>query len=338
MAQSGIFDQFNDTMMSPLFLGGAALMTGEGMGGAVQGMQAGNQFAMQRQKQAEQQQRRQAFDQMMQGGQFGGVPPEMMKFAQAAGPDAGIDMLAKAYQTQQGYGQQERMARLQHDLAMKQQANDPLRALQIQALQQKADPSAEFNARRSQAAQLGLQEGTPQFQAFVGTGKFLREDQQPLTATDKKAILEADETVMSTKNAIGSLERALELSGKAYDGATANERAWVTSQFGDEAGMATRELKQTVTEGALQQLKAIFGGMPTEGERKVLLEVQGSAELPQKVRENIYRRAIQLAQNRLKFNEQRANEMRGGTYYKPQGNQPQTQPGANPLKQKYGLE
>lgn len=121
MSQSGIFDQFSDAMMSPLFLGGASLLSGGGMGGAIQGMQAGNQFAAQRHKQDEQMQRRQAFDQMMQGGQFGGVPPEMMKFAQAAGPDAGIDMLAKAYQTQQGYGQQERMARLNHDLALKRQ-------------------------------------------------------------------------------------------------------------------------------------------------------------------------------------------------------------------------
>jgi hypothetical protein len=219
------------------------------------------------------------------------------------------------------------------------------------------DPNKDYRIRSEQAEANGLQRGSPEWKSFVLTGRMPsasamedtpesrainaqkfgldpnsdagrsyiltgrlpREDQQMLTATDKKAILEADETVNSTMGAITSLQRAKELSKKAYDGATANERAWVTSQFGSDAGNATRELKQTVTEGALQQLKAIFGGMPTEGERKVLLEVQGSAELPQKVRENIYDRAIGLAQRRLEFNRQRAQELRGGTFYKPQG-------------------
>lgn len=220
------------------------------------------------------------------------------------------------------------------------------------------DPNKEYRVRAAQAEQQGMQKGTPEWKAFVLTGalpssnankvdtpderaaaaqqygmdpnsdayrqyvltgRMPREDQQMLTATDKKAILEADEMVLSTQGAITSLNRAKELSKKAYDGATANERAWVASQFGAEGANATRELNQTVTEGALQQLKAIFGGMPTEGERKVLLEVQGSAELPQAVRERIYDRAIGLANNRLKFNQQRAAELRGGTFYKPEG-------------------
>jgi hypothetical protein len=180
--------------------------------------------------------------------------------------------------------------------------------------------------RATLARSLGIEEGSDAFNAYVMTGKLPREDQQRLTVTDKKAILEADEAVNSTEGAIVSLQRAKELSKTAYDGATANERAWVTSQFGSQAGEDTRELLQTVTEGALQQLKAIFGGMPTEGERKVLLEVQGSAELPQAVREKIYDRAIGLANKRLAFNKARAEELRGGTYYKPNSTQPSTSP------------
>lgn len=179
--------------------------------------------------------------------------------------------------------------------------------------------------RAALAQQYGLDPNSDAGRAFILTGKLPREDQQMLTATDKKAILEADEIVMNTQAAIENLNRALQLSSKAYDGATANERAWITSQFGSEAGNATRELNQAITETALQQLKAIFGGAPTEGERKILLEIQGSAELPQAVRDNIIRKAITLAQRRLEFNMQRANQLRGGTFYKPQaegGQQP----------------
>jgi hypothetical protein len=230
-------------------------------------------------------------------------------------------------------------------------------SMKLDAKQAADDPNKDYRVRAEQAEANGLQRGSTEWKSFVLTGKMPsaasmddtpesralsaqkfgldpnsdagrsyiltgrlpREDQQMLTATDKKAILEADESVLQTQGAITSLKRAKELSKKAYDGATANERAWVTSQFGSEAGEATRELKQTVTEGALQQLKAIFGGMPTEGERKVLLEVQGSAELPQAVRERIYDRAIGLAENRMNFNRQRAGELRGGTFYKPEG-------------------
>lgn len=119
--QRGIFDAFGDAVMSPLFLGGAALLGGEGIGGAINGFQAGGNFAAQKQKQVEQQRQRQAFDELAKSGTFGGVPREIMSLAQAAGPDAGIDLLAKSYQAQQGYGQQERMARLNHELSLKRQ-------------------------------------------------------------------------------------------------------------------------------------------------------------------------------------------------------------------------
>lgn len=169
--------------------------------------------------------------------------------------------------------------------------------------------------RAALAKSLNLKEGSDAYNSYVMTGKLPREDQQRLTVTDKKAILDADEAVSSTEGAIASLNRAMELSKTAYDGLLAGERGWLASQFGSGTGNDTRELNQVVTEGALQQLKAIFGGMPTEGERKILLEIQGSAEMPQEVRDRIYQRAMALAQRRLKFNRDRASELRAGTFY-----------------------
>ena len=146
-----------------------------------------------------------------------------------------------------------------------------------------------------------------------------REDQAPLTATDKKAILEADEGVMTAKSAIDALSKAKELSPKALGFKGADEVASLGALFGHQASIDTAELDNTITSNALTQLKSIFGGNPTEGERKIMLDIQGSSSLPDAVRQKIYDRAIGLAQNRLKFNEQRAAEMRGGQFYKPQG-------------------
>ena len=63
-----------------------------------------------------------------------------------------------------------------------------------------------------------------------------------------------------------------------------------------------------------------------------MLDIQGSSSLPDTVRQKIYDRAIGLAQNRLKFNEQRAAEMRGGQFYKPQGGMTRA-----PLQQSQGI-
>jgi hypothetical protein len=177
-----------------------------------------------------------------------------------------------------------------------------------------------IQTREVEARRLGLTPDHPAYQSFVLTGKMPREDAQPLTATDKKAILEADDQVEAAKNSIANLDEALRLSPKAYDGKTASFRGGITSSFGSEAGEATESLNNVVTTNALNSMKAVFGSNPTEGERQILLEVQGSADKPQKVREDIYARAKVFMANRLKFNQQRADSLRGGSFYKPPGN------------------
>jgi len=197
----------------------------------------------------------------------------------------------------------------------------------------------QFQEREKAAAQYGLAPGTPAYQAFVLTGKMPREDQQPLTATDKKAILEADEMVLSSEGVIKNLEDAKALSKQAYTGPTAATRGYITSFAGSEGGRATEELRTLITQNALQQLKATFGAAPTEGERKILLEIQGAVDKEPKVREAIFDRASQLAEKRLAFYRKRAEEMRGGGYFKAPA--PAAAPGSAPatdLKSKYGLE
>jgi ketosteroid isomerase-like protein len=82
---------------------------------------------------------------------------------------------------------------------------------------------------------------------------------------------------------------------------------------------ATVDLDNLITGSALPQLKAIFGGMPTEGERKVLLELQGSSSKTPAQRQAIFERAIQAANNRIKFNTQKAQQLRSGQYFAGDG-------------------
>lgn len=198
----------------------------------------------------------------------------------------------------------------------------------------KKDPYAE---RQAAAQQLGLGPDDPAYQAFVLTGKMPREDQAPLTATDKNAILAADEAVMANQNAIDMLESVTKgtpgetLNDRAGSGLLAGTQSWMarndpTGLFDDQQGEATTELNNVVLGQALASLKATFGAAPTEGERKILVDLQASIDKTPTERKLIMDRAVDLAKKRLAFNRQRAEELRGGTYYKPGTGLPSNQP------------
>ncbi|MCJ2093129.1 transglycosylase SLT domain-containing protein [Methylobacterium sp. J-072] len=175
---------------------------------------------------------------------------------------------------------------------------------------------AQMDARREAAPGLGLVEGTPSYRSFVGAGKIGAD--RDMSAGDKKTIDTADNAVLSAQASIGMLEQAKELSAKAYAGPLASERGKAMSLIpGNEAGQATLELDNLVTTNALTNLKSIFGGNPTEGERKILLDVAGSSNLPHALRVKIYQRAIDAAQLRQQQNEAKAAQIREGTYYRP---------------------
>ncbi|MDU0343154.1 hypothetical protein [Bosea rubneri] len=193
----------------------------------------------------------------------------------------------------------------------------------------KTSPAEETEGRKAAAAAAGLKPGDAGYQGFILTGKMPREDMGPLTATDKKAILEADEGVLAAETAIKALTDAKALSPRAHSGAIPGARAWIGNNLPDgvvpdsfaspQSAEATSELENVVTSQALAQLKSIFGAAPTEGERKILMEIQGSIGQPDNVRQKIYDRGIAMAEKRLAFNRQRAQELRGGSYYRNPG-------------------
>ncbi|MCJ2052619.1 hypothetical protein [Methylobacterium sp. J-070] len=175
--------------------------------------------------------------------------------------------------------------------------------------------TAQIEARRQAAGSLGLQEGSPSWRSFVATGKVGAD--RDMSAGDKKAIDAADNGVISAQSSISLLEQAKKLSAEAYGGPGAKVRGDFMSAIGGERGQATQELDNLVTTNALTNLKSIFGGNPTEGERKILLDVAGSSNLPHALRVKVYDRAIQAAQLRMQQNLDRGSQIREGTYYRP---------------------
>ena len=208
---------------------------------------------------------------------------------------------------------------------------DPLdqeyKRAQIDALRNKSSDVSTPTGRAAAAAQFGLDPNSDAGRSYILTGKMPREDQQALTATDKKAILEADDMIGTNRAVLQALDEAAKLNPKANQGWFAGTRAAIGNNLPDlavpdfisspESSEATTNLDNAVVGQALTQLKAVFGGNPTEGERKILLDLQGSSSKPAAVRGEIFARARRAAESRLKMNEERANALRGGTFYKP---------------------
>jgi len=165
----------------------------------------------------------------------------------------------------------------------------------------------------------GLIPGTPEYQARVkaltGEGKGMN-----LSAQEQKELFEAEDIVNASKSVLLNLSKAKELNNKAYSGFGAGARRTIARNIPgvseSEGVTATTEIENLVLSNGLDQLKAIFGGAPTEGERKILLDIQGSISMSPGEREKIWDRAMQAAARRMKTSQEKMEKIRKGAYGK----------------------
>jgi hypothetical protein len=137
-----------------------------------------------------------------------------------------------------------------------------------------------------------------------------------LGAAELKLKEETESNLQSMRDAEGSLREALRLSPQAYAGPGAALRgaAAGATGFDQSSAVATRSLTSIMTEQALSQLRSIFGGNPTEGERKILLDMGASANMSRAEREALLNRAIAAVQRRQTDAERRLREVSSGEY------------------------
>ena len=144
-----------------------------------------------------------------------------------------------------------------------------------------------------------------------------------MSTAAQKELFDTEDTIEGSKQAIKAFDQALAVNSKAMGftgaGAVASAGSLLPESIRPDVVNATQELDNVLQGSALPQLKAIFGGMPTEGERAILLEVQGSSSKPPKVREGIFKRAKKAAARRIEFNKQKAKQLREGTYFSGEG-------------------
>ena len=142
-----------------------------------------------------------------------------------------------------------------------------------------------------------------------------------LSATEQKQIFDIEDVITSGKGSISAMQAALQLNDQAYEGSLSGARKMLGQAFAsdDPTYVATESLDNLVTKGALESLRATFGGNPTEGERKILLDLQASSSKPKAVRQEIYQRALEAAQLRIDRESRRLSGLKSGEYGVVQG-------------------
>lgn len=159
---------------------------------------------------------------------------------------------------------------------------------------------------------------------------------RPLSAREQDAVLKNDETVNNAKSALVSIDEALKISPKAAAGFGTETLAPIMNTFEERArnlGLTTStrasdtvQFDAIVKENILPQLKLIFGGNPTEGEREILLSIAGSSSMGYEARQRLLQRMRNAVQRRLSSAESTSNALRNRTYFLPQQYQPSAAP------------
>lgn len=173
-----------------------------------------------------------------------------------------------------------------------------------------AQNKAKNDAANAETNRLKAQSGT------VGTnGQPVRK----LNTTEQKKLFEIQDQQNADKSVIQVLNKMMKLTDDTYSGFAATGRAKGMSNV----GLAGEKANNTVlydnlaTSQALAQLKATFGAAPTEGERKILMDIQASASKTPMQKKQIIAQAFRAVQARQAYREKLANGIRTGQYMIP---------------------
>jgi hypothetical protein len=186
------------------------------------------------------------------------------------------------------------------------------------------------NVRTLRAA--GVDPRSPQGQKML----FPRTD-TPVSATDKKAIFEAEDAVPQLQGTIENLNRAIELNGQTFSGMGAGVRGTIGANLPDlmvpdiladkKGAVATQEWSKIMGPEALQAMASTLKGATTDFELRKFIEMLGDPATDPNVRKGVIERMKKLAERKLELQQGRVRDLRGGNYFKPQGG---AQPDAAP--------
>ena len=191
--------------------------------------------------------------------------------------------------------------------------------------------SKEFQARVSEIAQTSVDAKLAQVTATLAgmsvqqanqalaMSKFENQkaQQSKLSPQEMKLKSETEDILTSTDQAMADLKRAYQLNPNTFDtslGDIAQRKVLETAGSKDPKVIATREQTNLLSKSAVGKLKTAFGGNPTEGERKILLDLEGIDSKSKEERAIIMRNSYTALKNRREREQKRLNDIKQGLY------------------------
>jgi hypothetical protein len=123
-----------------------------------------------------------------------------------------------------------------------------------------------------------------------------------LTANDQKELINAKKTIIAAPNAEKKIQEALGLNEQAFSGSGIglNAKTYLARKTGtfNETLANTTKLSNITMRNVLNSLKTTFGGLPTEGERKVLIDVESAIGGTEEERRAVLEQALESVKNK----------------------------------------
>lgn len=145
----------------------------------------------------------------------------------------------------------------------------------------------------------------------------VQEQQKKLTPAEVKMKGESEATLGSIDDAMSSLKRAYSLNPQTFDGTLVDigrRKLMEQTDPKDPRVLATREQENLLSKGGVEKLRASFGGNPTEGERKILLQLEGIDSKSKEERKLIMQNTYRALKARREREQKRFNEITQGLY------------------------
>jgi hypothetical protein len=141
--------------------------------------------------------------------------------------------------------------------------------------------------------------------------------QAKLTGPELKLKTEAEDLIASSKQSLADLKQAYALNPNSLAGGWLDKgQQFLAEAAGskDPVIVNTRILNNLLGSQGLAKLKATFGGAPTEGERAILMELEGIGSKTKEERGAIIKRTYKVLQDRMAREQTRLDQITSGAY------------------------
>lgn len=141
--------------------------------------------------------------------------------------------------------------------------------------------------------------------------------QAKLTGPELKLKTEAEDLIASSKQSLADLKQAYALNPNSLAGGWLDKGQQFLSEAAgskDPVIVNTRILNNLLGSQGLAKLKATFGGAPTEGERAILMELEGIGSKTKEERAAIIKRTYKVLQDRVAREQTRLDQITSGAY------------------------